>query len=485
MTNKLTAFTMGLVVLASVFLTPQSADASYQDVTSTHRTFEEINYLRQGDLTTSTSSTHFYPDNAMTREQAAAMIGKALQFSGTDTSTRFTDVSTSNTYAGYISEAAKRGIINGYSNGNGTYSFKPQQTLKRGEMALMIARAFGYPSSTTTQAGKELMARGISAGIGGNDFGSYLLMKRGDFAIFLARAVNGDFRTTALTTATKMYVNVGATDSLNFRHGPNTKYSVVKKFYRGYPVTVYYSIGDWVFARADNSSGFFHKSYLSSNQPSTSTVKPPEQGEKTFSQLKVIIDAGHGGTDPGASGYGYREKDVVLDISLRMKKYFDQVPYQALYTRETDKFIELSDRAKFAGRNDGDIFVSIHANSFNGSASGIENYYYAANANVAQSRALATYVHKRMIAAWGLTDRGVQDGNFHVLRENSVPAILSEVGFIDSSKDNPYIASTTRREQMAKAIFLGTLDYFYHYEGFTEASSYYSRFSASPSPRYH
>ena len=473
------------IVILTLSASPTLAATNYKDVKNTISAYEEIMYLNKGDMLSSDSSTLFSPDASMTRAHAAVMIGKALQLSGSDKNQKFSDVPSSNFAIGYINEMASRGIIKGYNNG----TFLPNQTLKRGEMALLIARAFGYQSTTTNDAANELINKGISAGVGKGNFGTTQLMKRGDFAVFLTRAINADFRTNTLAdTPTKMYVNVKG-ETLNFRSGPGVGYETTYKFSEGYPVNVYYQVGSWVYAKSGNKSGFFSKAYLTTDAPSAGStpMEPiPVNTKKSFNDLVVVVDPGHGKQDPGAVGFGLKEKDVVLDISLRMKKYFAQTPVKALLTRESDTFPTLAQRAEFAYKNNADSFVSVHANALNGSALGQETFYYAStNKNVDQSKALATYIHKRMQEAWGLRDRGVKPGNYKVLRENSVPAALAEIGFIDNKTDNAYIASATRREQMARAIFLGTLDYYYHYEKYSEAGSYYSKFNATPSKKHY
>lgn len=473
------------IAILTLTASPTLAATNYKDVKNTISAYEEITYLDKGNMLSSDSSTLFSPNASMTRAHAAVMIGKALQLSGNDKSQKYSDVSSSNFAIGYINEMSSRGIIKGYNNG----TYLPNQTLTRGEMALLIARAFGYQSATTNDAANELINKGISTGVGKGNFGTTQLMKRGDFAVFLARAVNADYRTKTLTdTPVKMYVNSG-NETLNFRSGPGTGYTTTHKFSNGYPVNVYYSVGDWVYAKSANRTGFFNKSYLTTDAPaagSSPTEPIPVDTKKTFNNLVVVIDPGHGKQDPGATGFGVKEKDVVLDISLRMKKYFAQTPIKPMLTRETDTFLQLSQRAAFAKVNNADTFVSVHANALNGSAQGQETFYYASNnTNGDQSKALATYIHKRMQEAWNLKDRGIKYGNYHVLRENTVAAALVEVGFIDNKTDNAYIASPQRREEMARAIFLGILDYYYHYENFSEAGSYYSKFSATPSKKYY
>lgn len=485
-------FVLSILGISALSVSSASAATVFTDITTTHRAYEEIYYLAEGDIPTSDKTNVFSPDAPMTRAHAAAMIGRSIQLSGKSTSNKFSDVPTSNFAYGYINEAVSRGIIFGYSNN----TFKPNKTLTRGEMALLISRAFGYQSATTNDAANELMSKGISLGTGKGNFGTTQLMKRGDFSVFLARAINAEFRVGGLKeTSSKMYVNVSQSDSLNFREGPGSGYTSTKKFFTGYPVDVYYSVGDWVYAKGDNQVGFFHKSYLSTNQPSAGStdqfpkepidLQPPPVKEP-LNDILVIVDPGHGAHDPGAIGYRLQEKNVVLDVSLRMKKYFQQTPIQVKLTRETDVYLTLDTRAAYAKKYNADSFLSIHANALNGSANGTETFYYAANnTNTTQSRALATYVQERMLEAWGLKDRGVKKGNLAVLRENTVPAALVEVGFIDNRTDNAYIASATRREQIAKAIFLGTLDYYYHYEKRPEVAALYPKFNSKPSIKHY
>ena len=496
--NKIILFvTTAVVLISASFLPLKTASAAtyYSDIPAHHRAFTEISYLAQSGITTSDSSTKFSPDTYMTRAHAAMMIGKAIQMNGDQGPTRFSDVSSGHIASGYINEAVSRKIINGYSNG----TFKPDQTLKRGEMASLIARAFGYRSTTVTDAARELMDKGISKGTGKGAFGTEDLMKRGDFSVFLARAVNAEFRVGATPMpSTSMYVNVDESTSLNMRKGPSTAYVTTKQLFAGYQIGALYQVGEWAYVKVGNDYGFLHSAFLSSTQPSVSNVKDPIDliepapsekpsvgGKKPLDQVVVIIDPGHGGKDPGGAGFGLSEKNIVLDTSLRIKKYFEQTPIKVKLTRETDVFVELADRVRFASKNNGDTFISVHTNAFNGKASGLETYYYKAakNPNVVQSIKLATYIQNRMLQAWALPNRKVQNKSLHVTRENTMPATLLEIGFIDNKVDNAYLASPSHREKMAKAIFLGTLDYYYHYEGRTEVAPLYTKFNATPSSK--
>lgn len=488
---------MVAILLVTALFTPfgqAHAATTYVDIPTKHRAYKEITYLAQGDITKSPIFNRYEPDGYVTRAYAAAMIGSAIQLDGTQKDTSFADVPFLHFASGYIQEAVNRGLLKGYNDG----TFAPDKTLTRGEMAVMISRAFGYQSDTTTAAAKEFLDKGISAGTGNGNFGTTDLMKRGDFAIFLARAMNAEFRVgDKALSATRMYVDVAQSDTLNMRKGPSTSYPIMKKLFAGYPVTSHYKVGDWVYIKVGSDYGFVHNNFLSSSQPSVSNIKdpidvdvttptPPASGgsAKSIKNVTVIIDPGHGGSDPGASALGLREKDVVLDISLKAKRYFDQAKIPVKLTRETDRYLDLPDRVKFARDNKGSAFVSVHANA--GGGTGIESYYYAAsNTNVEQSKALSTYIQNRMLEAWNLRDRGVKKAPFYVIRWNTMPATLIEAGFIDNKVDNGYLASPTHRQSMGRAIYLGTLDYFYHYEGIADAANYYAQFNAQPSAKLH
>lgn len=153
--------------------------------------------------------------------------------------------------------------------------------------------------------------------------------------------------------------------------------------------------------------------------------------------IKIHIDPGHGGKDPGAQSRGLNEKDVTLDIALRAaevlsKKY---VGVAVNLSRTTDKFIELTDRAIQANEWGADYFVSIHTNSHRGTAHGFESFIY--NGKVSQmTKDKQKELHQYLINKLGVYDRGMKTANFNVLRNTEMPAILFEFLFIDNPKEN-------------------------------------------------
>ncbi|HZG71134.1 MAG TPA: N-acetylmuramoyl-L-alanine amidase [Chondromyces sp.] len=480
------------VLFVSFIFEKPAAALTFNDIGTTHRAKEEVYFLAEGGIVNGTSNGDFEPDRLVTRAEAAAMIGRALQYNGTKQPTGFNDVEVGNFASGYIKEAVDNKIIKGYSDG----SFRPYQSVTRGEMALFIGRAFDYPADDMGVAIASLREKGIAQGVSETSFGTTLPIKRSDFAVFLARAIKPELRLAAQTANFSKEEYVRA-DFLNIRTGPSTKYEVVGKVNFKEEVRVGHSVGNWVYISYGNVNGFVNSYYLSSSVPSEPVEeeepKPapapapaPTPTAPSLSSEVIVLDPGHGGSDPGAVGFGLREKDVVLDTAKHAKKYFDQAGFTLKMTRSTDVYLSLNERVKYAKNVSGDAFISIHANAASAGATGSETFYYntAANPYPTQSRVLATYVQNRLLEAWNLRDRGVKHGNFHVIRENSMPAILVELGFITNKSDNDKLKSTYWREKAGRAIYLGTLDFYYHYKG-ADVRSLYNIANASPSRKLH
>jgi len=167
--------------------------------------------------------------------------------------------------------------------------------------------------------------------------------------------------------------------------------------------------------------------------------------------MKICIDAGHGGKDPGAVGpRSSREKDIALDIAKRCAAYVIKLGHSAVLTRSTDIFLELTERANIANKANVDIFVSIHCNSAdNAQANGIETFCYT---NSSKGKEYASKVQNALIKATNLTNRGVKENTFTVLKRTASPGILVEVGFISNPQEELLLMSEEYRDKVAKAI---------------------------------
>ncbi|PQZ59372.1 N-acetylmuramoyl-L-alanine amidase [Bacillus sp. MYb209] len=194
----------------------------------------------------------------------------------------------------------------------------------------------------------------------------------------------------------------------------------------------------------------------------------------------VIIDPGHEGFDPGNPGQGVKESEIVFDTSLRLQQLLEKnTPLKALLTREengnpgSNKDESLVNRVKFGQENNGDIFVSIHANSSkNHDGHGTETYYYKKSKSGEEtqlekdSKVLAQKIQKRVVEALHTKDRDIKESpSFYVVDKNTVPAVLTELAFIDNNIDNGKLATESGRQIAAEAVYAGILDY-YEWKGF-------------------
>ena len=176
----------------------------------------------------------------------------------------------------------------------------------------------------------------------------------------------------------------------------------------------------------------------------------------------IVIDPGHGGYDSGAIGPGgLLEKDVVLDISLKLFRILQEKSGARVYlTRNDDSFISLSHRGAMTNSLDADIFLSIHSNAdYQGRKSGIETY---AHYNASEKTwARAWYIHESLVEYLGLPDRGLQADNFQVLRETpGIESILLEIGYISNTDDETFLRKDGNKQLAAEAIFEGLINYY-------------------------
>ena len=232
------------------------------------------------------------------------------------------------------------------------------------------------------------------------------------------------------------------------------------------------------------------------------TVKVDLKSEKEKWQFKtIVIDAGHGGKDPGAVGYrGTKEKDIALDVAKRLeKKISKNMDVKVVMTRDEDVFLRLSERTKIANENNGSLFISIHTNAAEDRrASGFETFLIGLNKNeyaakvaarenavlelegksgqeltgedliqatIAQaafassSETFADMVQKEIKKRVQSRDRGVKQAGFVVLARASMPNVLVELGFISNPAEEKKLRSPQYRDQLATAIYRAVQQY--------------------------
>ena len=182
---------------------------------------------------------------------------------------------------------------------------------------------------------------------------------------------------------------------------------------------------------------------------------------RTIYKNIVVLDAGHGGYDSGATHNGTKEKDLNFKIIYTlMKGYFSSnAPETKVYwSRSSDVFVTLSKRAAFASKVGADIFVSLHMNSASSSSANGTEVYYTATNNASSfsgvnSKIIATLFKNNLVTRLGTTNRGVKTAKYYVTNHNTVPAVLIELGFISGSRDYANLTNPSFQSNSAKVIY--------------------------------
>lgn len=175
--------------------------------------------------------------------------------------------------------------------------------------------------------------------------------------------------------------------------------------------------------------------------------------------LKIVgIDAGHGGKDPGAIGpTGIQEKNITLPIALKLGEIMKRQDCKVVYTRTKDEYLSLHEREKILDDAKCDIAVSIHINASNNDKADYIATYIIKKGY--QAEILATFVQRELVNITGWEDGGVREGNFHMVRETDMPAILPECGFITNEKQEKWLQDPKNQQKIAYAIGKGICDY--------------------------
>jgi len=173
----------------------------------------------------------------------------------------------------------------------------------------------------------------------------------------------------------------------------------------------------------------------------------------------IVLDPGHGGTDPGAVAFGLMEKDITLDIVKKIREKLSAYQVEVHLTRDADVDMSLYDRASMANKLGADYFMSVHVNA--GGGTGFESYVYTYAGN--QTISLRDIIHVRVSSYYqnaGFVDRGKKSANFAVLRLTDMPAILLENLFIDRQQDAAKLADSSFRTGIARAVSAGLVGAF-------------------------
>lgn len=184
-----------------------------------------------------------------------------------------------------------------------------------------------------------------------------------------------------------------------------------------------------------------------------------------FEDLTIIIDAGHGGRDPGAvASDGTMEKDLTLDVAKRLNSKLQAIGFKTIMTRSDDTYVDLATRADTANNSYADFFMSIHFNAFNSKTKGIETLYFpntVTDENPVENKKIADIFHSEVTTALNMPSRGITARpNLYVLNKTKMPAILSELGFMTNPGELEKIKTEEYREMAAKALAVSIIKYF-------------------------
>ncbi len=228
------------------------------------------------------------------------------------------------------------------------------------------------------------------------------------------------------------------------------------------------------------------------------SASTPNKNYTEKSKFVVVLDAGHGGKDPGNMGNGYKEKDIALNVVLRIGKELEKDSnIKVVYTRDTDVFIPLEKRGKIANDAKADLFISVHCNSHNSQAEGTETFVLGIHRNstnfevakrensvifleedyevtyegfdpnspesaigmtimqeeyLDQSILLADFVQKKFTNDLKRKNRGVKQAGLIVLHQTYMPSVLVEIGFLTNNEEGRFLNGTNGQNQMADAI---------------------------------
>jgi N-acetylmuramoyl-L-alanine amidase len=170
--------------------------------------------------------------------------------------------------------------------------------------------------------------------------------------------------------------------------------------------------------------------------------------------MRIVLDAGHGGHDPGATANGLKEKDLTLATVKHIGRMLGEYEgAEVFYTRTDDRYLSLEERAAIANKLKADYFISVHINA--GGGTGFESYIYNGNVSAA-TIAYQNVVHAEIMKAIGnVKDRGKKRANYAVLRLTNMPAILTENLFIDNANDAAKLKSEQFLQQIAYGHVMG------------------------------
>lgn len=494
-----------MVINAAGIQVSKPSKSSFTDVKAGSEESMYVEAAAQLGIIEPASKSTFAPYTPITRNEMAKALAVAFKIQASkyaDLQVPFTDVTTSNVYYKYISAIYYSGITKG-SNGK----YLPNNTVTRSQFALFVARAASKefrldlpvqgvtvpnPADAITQVTattNDLNVRSSAVFSGtanvvgkvnkGHVFNVYeiatdyykvdyngryayiyktyvqdvnatqpepQLPVEGDKPTVTEPPSQGNGHLPGTTT-----IGIATVDNLNIRAQATADSAIVGKINRGTKVDVLSISGSWVEVSNNGTVGYISKTYLRLVNTSGSPV----------AGRIIVIDPGHGGKDPGAASGNAVEKTIVINTANKLKQKLEAAGAIVKMTRTGDTYPSLEERVQFAKNQNGEIFISLHANAAGASAQGTETFYsISANDNAKEDYALAKFINDEIVKNANMKDRGVKREDYYVIRNLYIPAVLVELGFVTNSEDRAKLVSDQYVEIFAQSIYNGITKYY-------------------------
>lgn len=300
--------------------------------------------------------------------------------------------------------------------------------------------------------------------------------------------VNHTYVTSTKTFDASVNVNV-----LNVRQQPGFTGNIIGKLKLGAKVNVLEEQAEWTKIKsASGIQGWVYTSYITrpsqnpqhvptaeANQkspifnPATDNNNATQQAQSTspanvqtiepdrqhpLEGKTIVLDPGHGGMDAGTTSInGAHEKDLTLATAKAVEQKLKKAGTNIIMSRTDDTFISLQQRSNLSNQNHADAFISFHYNwSNNPAVSGLTDFYY----NESKDSNLASTILNEVVKTTGLTNVGTRFDDLYVLRNNSRPSVLIELGFLSNKQDESAAERASYNEEVAQGVYLGLIDYF-------------------------
>ncbi|MEW4263910.1 N-acetylmuramoyl-L-alanine amidase [Priestia megaterium] len=251
--------------------------------------------------------------------------------------------------------------------------------------------------------------------------------------------------------------SIQITKASNLRSQPSLSAEIIRVAKAGERFKKVGEANDWVQIQYSGSQTAWVSKGLTAAAGSTTSASLPSPSAALKDKI-IVVDAGHGGYDPGTSGKSSIEKNLALTTAKLVASRLANSGANVFMTRSNDTFISLSGRVNVSEAKHADAFISIHYNaSTSSSANGIASFYYSES----KDKELAKYIQESMAEnAPSMKDMGVRFGDYYVTRENNQRAVLLELGFLSNAHDEQIVSSNAYQQQISTGIYQGIARYF-------------------------